>query len=75
MSKHPKLVSVKVKKGDFGRALRLFKRKVKDSEHLYELKQRQQYLKPSVKKRLMKQKAIRNHQFELKKEQEEKGLS
>ena len=71
MSKHPKLVSVKVKNKDFARALRLFKRKVKDSEHLYELKQRKQYLKPSVKKRLMKQKAIRNHQFEVKKQKEE----
>jgi ribosomal protein S21 len=61
-----KLVSVKVKKGEFGRALKLFKRKVKNSEHLWELKQRREYLKPAVKRRLIKQKAIRENQRMLK---------
>ncbi len=61
-----KLVSIKVKKGEFGRALKLFKRKVKNSEHLWELKQRQEYLKPAVKRRLIKQKAIRENQRMLK---------
>lgn len=66
-----KLVSVKVKKGEFGRALKLFKRKVKNSEHLLELKQRREYLKPAVKRRLIKQKAIRENQRLLKLQKED----
>ena len=46
MSKHPKKVSVKVINGNIQKALSKFKRKVKDSEHLYELRDRKQFLKP-----------------------------
>ena len=64
MSKHPKKVSVKVKNGNIQKALSKFKRKVKDSDHLYELKDRKQYTKPSVKKRRAKQIAIHNQKLE-----------
>ena len=64
MSKHPKKVSVKVKNGNIQKALSKFKRKVKDSEHLYELRDRKQFLKPSVKKRRLKQIAIHNQKLE-----------
>jgi len=64
MSKHPKKVSVKVKNGNIQKALSKFKRKVKDSEHLYELKDRKQYTKPSVLKRRAKQVAIHNQKLE-----------
>ncbi len=64
MSKHPKKVSVKVKNGNIQKALSKFKRKVKDSEHLYELKDRREYIKPSVLKRRKKQTAIHNQKLE-----------
>jgi len=64
MSKHPKKVSVKVINGNIQKALSKFKRKVKDSEHLYELRDRKQFLKPSVKKRRLKQIAIHNQKLE-----------
>ena len=64
MSKHPKKVSVKVINGNIQKALSKFKRKVKDSEHLYELRDRKQFLKPSVKKRRLKQVAIHNQKLE-----------
>ncbi len=64
MSKHTKKVSVKVRDGNIQKALSKFKRKVKDSDHLYELKDRKQYTKPSVKKRKQKQTAIHNQKIE-----------
>ena len=64
MSKHPKKVSVKVKNGNIQKALSRFKRKVKDSDHLYELKDRREYTKPSVKKKKSKQIAIHNQKLE-----------
>lgn len=68
-------ISVKVKKGDIGRALKLFKRKVKESEHLWELKQRKEYLKPAVKRRLIKQKAVRENERLVKEQKKEQGYS
>ena len=62
MSKHPKKVSVKVKNGNFKKALSIFKRKVRESEHLQELRERQYFTKPTTKKRKQKQQAIRNEQ-------------
>ena len=62
MSKHPKKVSVKVKNGNFKKALSIFKRKVRQSEHLQELRERQYFTKPTTKKRKQKQQAIRNEQ-------------
>jgi len=63
MSKRPKKVSVKVKNGNIQKALSIFKRKVKQSEHLFELKRRREFLKPSVKKRRQKQIAIHNQKL------------
>ena len=54
MSKKKSIVAVKVIKGNIQKALSKFKRKVKDSEHLQEYRQRQEYVKPSVKKRKQK---------------------
>lgn len=44
------LVKVKVRDGNLSKALQIFKNKVNKSGHLLELKERQEYLKPSVKK-------------------------
>ena len=59
-----KLVTIKVRKGDINRALKRFKRAVMDSGHLFELRERQEYTKPTTIRRKQKQKAIRNQQIE-----------
>ena len=64
MSKKKSIVAVKVVKGNIQKALSIFKRKVKESEHLYELRKRQEFVKPSVKKRREKQVAIHNQKLE-----------
>ena len=65
------LVTIKVRKGDIGRALKQFKRKVEESDHIKELKSRTQYLKPSVKKRKMMNDTIRRSKWEEKKHKDE----
>ena len=62
MNKSPKLVSVKVIKGDINRALKKFKRGVMESEHLLELRERKYYIKPKTVRRKAKQQAIREQQ-------------
>lgn len=64
MSRGKPIVAVKVVKGNIQKALSIFKRKVKESEHLYELRKRQEFVKPSVKKRREKQVAIHNQKLE-----------
>jgi small subunit ribosomal protein S21 len=59
-----KLVTIKVRKGDINRALKKFKRAVMDSGHLFELRERQEYTKPTTIRRKQKQKAIRNQKIE-----------
>lgn len=57
-------VTVKVIKGDIQKALKKFKSKTMDSDHLNELRERKQFLKPSVVKRKQKKDAIRKQQWE-----------
>ena len=64
MSKKKSIVAVKVIGKNIQKALSIFKRKVKESEHLYELRKRQEFVKPSVKKRREKQVAIHNQKLE-----------
>ena len=64
MSKKKAIVAVKVVKGNIAKALSRFKRKVKDSEHLLEYRKRQEFVKPSVRKRREKQVAIHNQTLE-----------
>lgn len=59
-------VKVKVRKKDINKALKLFKRLVRDSEHLEELKDKREYMKPTTRRRLKKQNAIRLNQKLLK---------
>lgn len=61
-------VTVKVIKGDIQKALKKFKHKSFDSNHLQELKERQEYLKPSVVKRKQKKDAVRREQWDREKE-------
>jgi ribosomal protein S21 len=55
--------TVEVRNGDITRALKIFKKKVMDSGHLLELRERKNYTKPTTKRRLVKQKAIRQNQL------------
>tara|TARA_B100001057_G_scaffold450983_2_gene493559 strand:- start:1362 stop:1631 length:270 start_codon:yes stop_codon:yes gene_type:complete len=50
---------VKVVHGNIELALKLFKRKMKDSGKLEELKERKEYIKPSAVKRKQMQQAVR----------------
>jgi ribosomal protein S21 len=59
-------VKVKVRKKDINKALKLFKRLVRESEHIQELKDRREYMKPTTRRRLKKQNAIRLNQKLLK---------
>jgi ribosomal protein S21 len=52
-------LAVKVVNNQIEPALRLWKRKVKDSGHLDELKERTEYIKPSAKNRKKMQRAVR----------------
>ena len=56
-------VSVEVKNGDIARALKTFKRKVMNSGHLQELRDRKEYTKPKTVRRTIKQRAIRNEKL------------
>ena len=55
---------VKVIKGNIQQALKKFKNKTMDSGHLQELRERQQYLKPSIVKRKQKKDAVRKQQWD-----------
>jgi len=54
---------VKVMKGDINKALKKWKSKVIESGHLEELKDRREFLKPSIIKRKKMKDAIRNQQW------------
>ena len=68
-----RLVTIKVRNGDINRALKKFKRSVIESGHIFELKERQQYTKPTTKRRKQKQEAIRKQQFDLLREEREES--
>jgi len=53
------LIKVVVKNGDIAKALKVFKKKVNDSGHLLELRDRKEYTKPKTVRRTTKLKAIR----------------
>ena len=61
------MLKIPVIKGDINRALKLFKRKFRDTQVLKEVRERKNYTKPSAKKRVQKDEAIRK----LKKQQED----
>jgi len=52
-------VAVEVRNGDIARALKIFKKRVMDSGHLQEVRDRREYTKPTTAKRKAKQQAIR----------------
>ena len=61
------MLRIPVVKGNLNKALKQFKRKFKDTQVLKELRERKNYTKPSTKKRVQKDEAIRK----LKKQQDD----
>ena len=57
------MLRVPVKKGNLSKALKLFKRKFKNTGVLKELRERQQYIKKSRKRKLIKDKAIHKQRY------------
>ena len=61
------MLKIPVVKGNINKALKLFKRKFKNTKRLQEIRERKHYTKKSLKKRVQKEEAIRK----LKKQQED----
>ena len=53
------MLIIPVKKGNINRALKQFKRKFRDTQKMKELKERQYFTKPSLKRRREMDEAIR----------------
>ena len=64
---------VEVRNGDIAGALRKFKKKVQESGVLQDYKDRQEYVKPSEKRKRAKASAVRRHQRTMQKRMEELG--
>ena len=57
------MLKIPVVKGDINRALKLFKRKFKQTGILKEVRERKQYTKKSTKRKLAKEKAILKQKY------------
>ena len=55
------MLKIPVVKGNLNRALKQFKKKFRDTKVLKELRERQYYTKPSKKRSVEKDEAIRRH--------------
>jgi|TARA_B110000967_G_C18785287_1_gene510436 small subunit ribosomal protein S21 len=64
---------VEVRNGDITGALRRFKKIVQESGVLQDYKDRQEYIKPSEKRKRAKASAVRRHQRTMQKRMEELG--
>jgi len=64
-------VKVVVRNGDIQKALKVFKRKVESSGHLKELRDRRYFTKPTTKRRLTKQQAVRANKLQVTLEKEQ----
>jgi small subunit ribosomal protein S21 len=59
------MIIVNIKNGNLESALKQYKKKVQNIKQIEELRERQIFVKPSVKNRLQKEKAIRKNQKDL----------
>ena len=57
------MLKVLVKKGNLSKALKIFKKKFRDTQVIKELKERQSFTKKSLKKRLIKDKSIHKQKY------------
>jgi small subunit ribosomal protein S21 len=66
-------IYVEVRNGDVNAALRKFKKKVQESGVLQEYRERQEYVKPSEKRKMAKAAAKRRHKRAMEKRFDEQG--
>ena len=59
------MIIIDIKNGNIESALKQYKKKVQNIKQTEELRERQIFVKPSVKNRLQKEKAIRKNQKDL----------
>ena len=64
------MLRIPVVKGNIIKALKTFKRKFKDTQVVKEIRERQQFTKKSLKKRIIKDKAIRKLKLKIQNEDE-----
>ena len=57
------MLIIPVQKGNINKALKIFKRKFKQTGKLKEVRERKYYTKPSVKRKLAKEKAILKQKY------------
>ena len=57
------MLIIPVLKGNIDRALKVFKRKFKQTGTLKEIRERKQFTKPSLKRKLAKEKSILNQKY------------
>ena len=57
------MLKVPVIKGNLNKALKIFKKKFRDTKVLKELREREYFVKPSLKRRLIKDKAIHKNRY------------
>jgi len=57
------MLIIPVMKGNIDRALKVFKRKFKQTGTLKEIRERKQFTKPSLKRKLAKEKSILNQKY------------
>ena len=57
------MLIIPVIKDDINKALKKFKRKFKQTGRLKEIRERKQFIKPSLKRKLSKEKAILNQKY------------
>ena len=57
------MLRIPIEKGNINKALKSFKIRFKKTGILRELRERKQFTKPSVKRKLEKEKAIRNQKY------------
>jgi small subunit ribosomal protein S21 len=57
------MLIVEVKSGNIEAALKQYKKKVQSSKQIEQLRDRQTFTKPSVKKRLQREETIRKNKF------------
>ena len=70
------LIQIEVRNGDINKALKLFKKRVEDSGHIQELRDRREYKKPSTIRREKRDKVLYRLQRERKLEQDtENGIT
>ena len=57
------MLKIPVVKENINKALKLFKRKFKNTKRLKEIREHKNYIKPTVKRRLAKEKAILKRKY------------